>query len=129
MANGKPTTTPGNSGNTPGNSGNTPGNSGNTGPPITPPGLAKKPKPYKVYTVRVYATDGAYGGEMIDEFEYKASHFKSFAGQYIREAENELQNLIEGIGKNGYTITTPSGGKLYYPPHRIYYVEAEEIKD
>ena len=98
-------------------------------PVIVPPKPPKPSKHYKLYTVRVYVIDGAYGGEMIDEFEYKAAHLRSFGGQFIREAEAELQNLIENIGKNGYTLVTPSGGKLYYPPHRIYYVEAEKAEE
>ena len=100
--------------------------SGNAKPPIKP---SKPPRPYKIYVVRVYSADGAYGGELIDEFEYKAPHLKSFDGQYIRDAESEIQALIESIGKNGHTIATPGCGKLYYPPHRIYYVEAEKVKD
>jgi hypothetical protein len=90
-------------------------NANESSSPIIPPR-----KLYKLYAIRVYAIDGAYSSEMIDEFEFKLNNTKT---------ESKLQELIEEIGKNGHTIQTPSGGKLYYPPHRIYYVEAVEMNN
>lgn len=99
-------------------------------PPQKPPPPPPPPKPLKMfrkYTVRVYVIDGAYNGEMVDEFVFKAPHFKTFGGSWVKEGDACVQELLESIGKNGYTIKTPSNGKLYYPPHRIYYVEAERV--
>lgn len=89
----------------------------------------RPPKQFVVFTVRVYVIDGAYNGEMIDEFEYKASNIRGFGGSYVRDSNAELQELFMRIGLRGHTVETPSGGKLYYPPNRIYYVEAEEVED
>ena len=85
----------------------------------------KHPKPYKKYTVRIYASDGSYNSELIDEFVFKAANVRGFGGQIVCEPTKELEEFFKQVGLTGYTVDTASGGKLYYPPHRIYYIEAE----
>ena len=97
-------------------------------PPKPTPYHHPKPKrQYKLFTIRVYVIDGAYNGEMIDEFQVKAPDITGYGGGMIREAYGEIEIVMKRIGKEGHIITTPSGGRLYYPSNRIYYVEAEEV--
>lgn len=96
--------------------------------PSNPPKPSKSPKypnPYKKYTIRIYANDSAYNAELIDEFPFKANDIRGFGGMVVRDPSQELEELFLQIGKNGHSVETESGGKIYYPPHRIHYIEAE----
>jgi len=104
-----------------GNSGKAPGNSNK---PPTPPGLSKKDKYRKTYTIGIWITSGAgtYDSNLLTEFEQTFQ-----VGPPPYWSEGSVNVFIDDIAKNGYTFKSESGALTKYPSHRIDKIEAVEV--
>jgi hypothetical protein len=82
--------------------------------------------PEKLFRIRVYANTGiSYSGD-IDVIADFVKEFKSvvdYRGQVIVDNEDALIDFIIDIGQNGF-LREGTQGYVFFPPHRIHYVEA-----
>lgn len=83
----------------------------------------------KVFKIRVYANTGSYSGDydLIDEFTRQFKSIVTERGEVIADNEKQLQDFIIDIGQNGYLREEPTG-YVFFPPHRIHYVEAIDLE-
>lgn len=76
----------------------------------------------KTFIIRIYANEGDYNADLIDEIVFKASHIRDDHGNIVLDFRSDLEEFIHKIDKNGYTKRTDVG-LSYYPPHRIHLIE------
>jgi hypothetical protein len=92
-------------------------------PPLPEPPAGFTKKHMKRFLIRIYGTTAIYAGdvELLDEIIVSFPHVNSF------NAYRALRDLINDIGQQGYHNQVEKDTWVFYPVHRIHYVEYIEV--
>ena len=97
------------------------------GPPITPPGKAKKQ--HKTFEIKVYLLISSYSGdlELLTTIYHRAKDVFTDSGKPINIAAASIEEYVRNIGLFGITVEDPKDFWSYYPPSRIGKIEYTEV--
>ena len=83
----------------------------------------------KEFRIVIYANTGTYSSdfEIIADFTKKFKIATSEHGSTTVDNEQQVIDFIINIGKNGF-LKKGTQGYVFFPPHRIHYVEAIDLE-
>lgn len=107
------------------------GNPNKDKPKKDKPKKDKPKKEAKTYELRIYTTTSVYAGdlELLATIRADYKDITAERGRIISQAKGDADEFAKNVGLFGITIENPKDTFSFYPPHRIFKVEYNEVDD
>ena len=84
----------------------------------------------KDYEISVYIFSSSYSSdcELLTVISVKVKNILDKYNRVVSSAKHTVEEQVRNIGLFGITVENPEGIFTFYPPHRIFKVEYNELK-